>query len=166
LQSPPTRSKPAPPELIAEALALFGYAATDLDPAIPPALIHGGADHLELALKSREALAAMRYDLKAGQALMRREGLVTILLVYAETPRLFHTRNPFASGGVYEDPATGASTAAFAGYLRDIGWPHGGAIDVVQGEDMGMRSRLHADISPGTGSSIRVSGTARMMDEA
>lgn len=43
LQSPPTRSMPAPPELIAEALALFGYAAGDLDPAIPPALIHGGA---------------------------------------------------------------------------------------------------------------------------
>ncbi|WP_095200792.1 PhzF family phenazine biosynthesis protein [Mesorhizobium carmichaelinearum] len=166
LQSPPTRSKPAPPQLIAEALALFGYATTDLDPAIPPALIHGGADHLVLALKSREALAAMRYDLKAGQILMRREGLVTILLAHAETPRLFHTRNPFASGGVYEDPATGASTAAFAGYLRDIRWPHGGAIDVVQGEDMAMRSRLHADIPAETGSSIRVSGTARMMDEA
>lgn len=166
LQSPPTRSKPAPAQLIAEALALFGYASSDLDPAIPPALIHGGADHLVLVLKSREALAAMRYDLKTGQALMRREGLVTILLAYAETPRLFHTRNPFASGGVYEDPATGASTAAFAGYLRDIGWPHGGAIDVVQGEDMSMRSRLHADIPPAPGSSIRVSGTARMMDEA
>ncbi|OBQ67560.1 PhzF family phenazine biosynthesis protein [Mesorhizobium erdmanii] len=166
LQSPATHSKPAPPALIAEALALFGYAATDLDPAIPPALIHGGADHLVLALKSRQALAAMRYELKAGQALMRREGLVTILLAHSETPRLFHTRNPFASGGVYEDPATGASTAAFAGYLRDIGWPHGGAIDVVQGEDMGMRSRLHADIPPEIGSSIRVSGTARMMDPA
>ncbi|UDL86812.1 PhzF family phenazine biosynthesis protein [Mesorhizobium sp. PAMC28654] len=166
LQSPPTRSRPAPPELTTEALALFGYAPGDLDPAIPPALIHGGADHLVLALKSREALAAMRYDLKAGQAFMRREGLVTVLLAYAETLRLFHTRNPFASGGVYEDPATGASTAAFAGYLRDIGWPHGGAVDVVQGEDMGMRSRLHADIPPERGTSIRVSGTARMMEEA
>jgi len=166
LQSPPTRSKLAASELVAEALALFGYSYDDLDPAIPPALIHGGADHLLLALKSRKALAAMAYELKAGQTLMRREGLVTILLVWAETPRLFHTRNPFASGGVYEDPATGASTAAFAGYLRDIAWPHGGAIDIVQGEDMGIRSRLHADISPVPGSSIRVSGTARMMDEA
>ena len=164
LQSPPTHSKPAPQKLVAEALALFGYSSSDLDPAIPPALIHGGADHLLLALKSREALAAMAYELKAGQALMRREGLVTILLAYAETPRLFHTRNPFASGGVYEDPATGASTAAFAGYLRDLGWPHGGAIDIVQGEDMGIRSRLHADIPSTPGSSIRVSGTARMMD--
>ncbi|TIP92803.1 MAG: PhzF family phenazine biosynthesis protein, partial [Mesorhizobium sp.] len=37
------------------------------------------------------------------------------------------------------------------------------AIDVVQGEDMGMRSRLHADIPLTPRSSIRVSGTARMM---
>lgn len=165
LQSPPTRSRAAPAELVAEALALFGYRPDDLDPAIAPALIHGGADHLVLALKSRAALAAMAYDLKQGQALMRREGLVTILLAYAATPRRFHTRNPFASGGVYEDPATGAATAAFAGYLRDIGWPHGGAIDIVQGEDMGMRSRLHANIPPAPGSSIRVSGTARTMEE-
>ncbi|TPI48717.1 PhzF family phenazine biosynthesis protein [Mesorhizobium sp. B2-9-1] len=164
LQSPPTRSRPASAELVGEALALFGYKRGDLDPAIPPALIHGGADHLVLALKSRQALAAMSYDLKKGQSFMRREGLVTILLAYAETPRLFHMRNPFASGGVYEDPATGAATAAFAGYLRDLGWPHGGAIDIVQGEDMGMRSRLHADIPPAPGSSIGVSGTARLMD--
>ena len=46
LQSPPTRSRPAAPELVAETLALFGYTSDDLDPAIPPALIHGGADHL------------------------------------------------------------------------------------------------------------------------
>ncbi|MDX8466621.1 PhzF family phenazine biosynthesis protein [Mesorhizobium sp. VK23B] len=164
LQSPPTHSKPASPGLVAEMLALFGYQASDLDPAIPPALIHGGSDHFVLALSSREALAAMAYDFKEGQALMRREGLVTILLAHAETPSLFHTRNPFASGGVYEDPATGASTAAFAGYLRDLGWPHGGAIDIVQGEDMGIRSRLRADIPPAPGSSIRVSGTARLMD--
>ncbi|TPN89888.1 PhzF family phenazine biosynthesis protein [Mesorhizobium sp. CU2] len=164
LQSPPTRSRLAPPELIGEALTLFGYQPGGLDPAIPPALIHGGADHLVLALKSREALAAMAYDLKQGQSFMRREGLVTILLAYAEAPQLFHTRNPFASGGVYEDPATGAATAAFAGYLRDLGWPHGGAIDIVQGEDMGMRSRLHAVIRPESGSSIRVSGTARLMN--
>ena len=51
---------------------------------------------------------------------MQREGLVTILFGWAESAQRFHTRNPFASGGVYEDPATGAATAAFAGYLRDI----------------------------------------------
>ncbi|WPG38387.1 PhzF family phenazine biosynthesis protein [Variovorax sp. EBFNA2] len=163
LQSPPTRSAPAAPELVAEALALFGYAPSDLDARIPPAVAHAGANHLVLALHSRQALSAMRYALEAGRALMQRAELTTIVLVHAESAQRFHTRNPFASGGVYEDPATGAATAALAGYLRDLGWPHGGAIDVVQGEDMGMLSRLHADISPVAGSSVRVSGTARVM---
>ena len=163
LQSPPTRSGLAPAALADAALALFGYTRADLDPRIPPALAHGGADHLVLALNSRAALARMAYELDAGRRLMNEHGLVTVVLAWAETPQLFHTRNPFASGGVLEDPATGAGTAALAGYLRDLGWPHGGHIEVVQGEDMGMRSRLRADISPEPGASIRVSGTARMM---
>ncbi|WP_228896971.1 PhzF family phenazine biosynthesis protein [Acidovorax sp. Leaf73] len=165
LQSPPTRSGPVPAGLLADALALFGLSAADLDPRIPPALIHGGADHLVLALRSRAALAAMHYALDAGRTLMVNAKLVTIVLVWVESDRLLHTRNAFASGGVLEDPATGAATAALAGYLRDLGWPHGGAIDVVQGEDMGMRSRLRAEIGPVAGSSIRVSGTARWMSD-
>jgi PhzF family phenazine biosynthesis protein len=164
LQSPPNRSRPAAPAIVAEALGLFGYTLDDLDPRIPPAVAHGGADHLVLALRSRAALAAMKYDLDAGRRLMNRESLVTILLAYSESAQRFHTRNPFASGGVYEDPATGAATAAFAGYLRDIAWPHGGVIDIVQGEDMGVPSRLRAEISPEPRSSIRVSGTARFME--
>ncbi|PZN58861.1 MAG: PhzF family phenazine biosynthesis protein, partial [Proteobacteria bacterium] len=36
--------------------------------------------------------------------------------------------------------------------------------EVIQGEDMGVPSRLRAEIRPEPGSSIRVSGTARMMD--
>jgi PhzF family phenazine biosynthesis protein len=163
LQSPPTWSRPAGPGLVADALSLFGYHAADLDPRIPPGLAHAGANHLVLALAGRDLLAAMRYDLEAGRALMARHGLTTIVLAWAEHARLFHTRNPFASGGVYEDPATGAGTAALAGYLRDLGWPHGGAIDVVQGEDMGMRSLLHAEIGAETGGSVRVSGTARKL---
>ncbi|MGB3491195.1 MAG: PhzF family phenazine biosynthesis protein [Elainellaceae cyanobacterium] len=166
LQSPPTRSTAADDQLVTDVLDLFGYTQAELDPKLPPALAHGGADHLVLGLKTREALAAMQYDLAAGQALMNRAGLVTICWVYAETPQHLHTRNPFASGGVYEDPATGAATAALAGYLRDIGWPHGGDIQIIQGEDMGMRSHLRAEIPPTLGSSIRVSGTARIMAAA
>ncbi|MCV2370575.1 PhzF family phenazine biosynthesis protein [Roseateles oligotrophus] len=163
LQSPPTRSAAADPALLAAALALFGLDADDLDPRMPPGLAHGGADHLVLALKSRARLAAMNYDLDQGRKLMQAAGLTTILLAYIETPQLFHTRNAFASGGVLEDPATGAATAAFAGYLRDLGWPHGGRIDIVQGEDMGARSLLRAEIPAAAGSSIRVSGAARLM---
>lgn len=77
LQSPPTRSMPAPAQLVSAVLALFGYTHDDLDPSIPPALAHGGADHLVLGLKTREALASMEYDLNAGRSLMKRDGLVT-----------------------------------------------------------------------------------------
>ena len=163
LQSRPTRSAAAPSQLVSAALELFGYTQDDLDPGLPPALAHGGEDHLALVLNTRAALASMKYELNSGRILMNNAGLVTILLAYAETAQLCHTRNPFASGGVYEDPATGAATAAFAGYLRDIGWPHGGVIDIIQGEDMGMRSRLRAEFSTVPGSSVRVSGTARVM---
>ena len=166
LQSPPTRSELAAPELAREFLALFNYREKDLDPRIPPALAHAGANHFVIGLASRAALARMKYDLEAGRLLMNLEGVVTVVLAWAESPYLFHTRNPFASGGVYEDPATGAGTAALAGYLRDLGWPGlaaGGRIDVVQGEDMGMRSRLTAELRGVSGSSIRISGTARML---
>jgi PhzF family phenazine biosynthesis protein len=156
LQSPPTRSEPASGRLVSEALALFSYAPVDLDERIPPAIANAGANHLILALNSRARLSAMRYELDEGRTFAKREGIVTISLVYAETPRLFHVRNPFPIGGVYEDPATGAAAAAF-------GWPHGGAIEIVQGEDMGARSRLYAEISAAPGASIRVSGAARVI---
>ena len=164
LQSPPTHSEVADEALLASVLALFGLQKDDLDLRIPPAVAHGGATHVVLALKDREKLRAMHYDLDAGRRLMNDAGLVTILLAWVETNQLFHTRNPFASGGVYEDPATGAATAAFAGYLRSIGWPHGGRINIIQGEDMGSRSLLQADISAQEGGSIRVSGTARIIE--
>ena len=165
LQSPPTHSEPISDALLDEVLVMFGYQCDDLDSAIPPARVHGGANHLAICLSSRAALSAMQYDLDAGRSLMQREDLVTILFAWVENERLFHTRNPFASGGVYEDPATGAATAAFAGYLRDIDWPHQGSIEIIQGEDMGQRSRLHAAIDATPGGSIRVSGAARVMTE-
>jgi len=163
LQSPPTRSEAADPQIVSAALSLFSYTPDDLDTRIPPAIADAGATHLILALKQRAHLSAMTYDLNSGRSFMRDSGLVTISLIHAETPQLFNSRNPFASGGVYEDPATGAAAAALAGYLRDLDWPHGGVIDIVQGEDMGARSRLKAEFSPTPGSSIRVSGTARLM---
>ena len=161
LQSPPTRSTPADPAFADRVRTLFGYMIADLDPRLPPAIAEAGARHLVLALRSREQLAAMRYDLDAGRALMAAADVVTICLVWAERPDLFHARNAFAAGGVYEDPATGAAAAALAGYLRDAGWPHGGAVEIHQGDDMGMPSRIRAEIPPAAGASIRVSGTVR-----
>ena len=161
LQSPPTHSKPMSDALLSEVLELFGYSCDDLDPALPPAHSHAGANHLVLALKQRDTLARLDYDLDVGRRLMRREDLITILFAWVDNHQFFHTRNPFASGGVYEDPATGAATAAFAGYLRDRQWPHAGSIEILQGEDMGQPSRLFAEIPDTPGSSIRVAGATR-----
>ncbi|MEO0384507.1 MAG: PhzF family phenazine biosynthesis protein [Pseudomonadota bacterium] len=161
LQSPLTWNKPFNEALRAEALALFGFGADDLDARYPVARIHAGADHLLLPLKNRQKLAAMTYDLDAGRIFMKAHQLVTIMLIWVQNDRLFHVRNAFASGGVLEDPATGAAAAAFAGYLRDRGLLAAGDLDLVQGEDMGSRSLLKASFSQEPGSSIRVSGTAR-----
>ncbi|OCW57455.1 PhzF family phenazine biosynthesis protein [Hoeflea olei] len=161
LQSPPTRSGPVRAGLLEQALALFGYRHDQLDPALPPAEIHAGADHLLLALANRADLAAMTYDLDRGRALMRDHGLVTIMLVHERERSDFDVRNAFASGGVPEDPATGAAAAAFAGYLRDLGWPHGNRIRIVQGEDMGSRSLIEAEFGDEPGSPVRILGATR-----
>lgn len=163
LQSPPTRSSILDGSELSAVLNLFGYVRAQIDMNIPPARIHGGADHYVLALHSRTDLAAMHYDLDAGKEFMRAQGLVTIMLVHRKTDRVFTVRNAFASGGVFEDPATGAAAAAFAGYLRDINWNHQNRIDIIQGEDMGARSLIRAEFGPEKGGSIRISGTARKL---
>ncbi len=160
LQSPATSSRSAPDALVASALALFSYASEDLDPRIPPAVASAGLNHLVFVLKDRDLLKAMHYDLAVGRDFMVQEGIGTISLLYAETPQLFHSRNAFAIGGVYEDPATGAAAAALGGLLRDRKWSHGGRIKILQGADMGQPCELIADIGETVGASIRVSGSA------
>lgn len=161
LQSPQTSSCPADTKEVNVVLELFGYTENDLDTNIPAARANAGAEHLIVGLKSRSALSTMNYELQQGRKFMRGANLVTVMFVVAESKQKFHCRNPFASGGVYEDPATGAASAAFAGYLRDLNWPHSGEIDIVQGEDMGSRSLIKAEFSNQRGSSIRISGTTR-----
>ena len=163
LRSPPTASRPATEAEMEDALALFGLTANDLDGRLPPARIHGGADHVVLVLRDRARLTAMDYDLDQGREVMRRHGLVTIMFVHARGDRTFDVRNAFASGGVREDPATGAAAAAFAGYLRDSGWPHGGRFTIRQGEDMGAPSVIEVTLSDEPGSPVRVSGSTRVM---
>ena len=58
-------------------------------------------------------------------------------------------------------PATGAAAAALAGYLRDINWQGKKSFTILQGEDMGMPSRLLVRYGPKAGESVSVSGEAR-----
>lgn len=159
LWSPPTRHVPAPAALLDGALALFGHRAGDIDPDLAPVLAHAGADHLILPLRSRDLLSRMRYDLDAGRRLMQAHGLVTVALVWREGDRLFHARNAFASGGVVEDPATGAAAAALAGALRDAGRLTAGDLTVLQGDDMGAPSTIGTHFTAVPGGPVEVAGT-------
>ena len=167
LAPPPTNSRMISDEERDEerddAMGLLGFATDDLEARQPPACIHGGADHIVFAFRDRARLAAMAYDLDAGPGMMRRHSLVTIMLVHIEDDRSFSVRDAFASGGILEDPATGAAAAAFAGYLRDLGWPDDGQFTIRQGEDMGASSLIQIYLSDEIGSSVRVSGDARLM---
>lgn len=166
LRSPAPESRAVPPAYLAESLALFGWSVTDLDLRLPPAFVNAGADHLLLAIGSRELLMSMHYHQKAGKTLMDAQGLATISLVFAQTATHFHARNPFASGGVYEDPATGAAAAALGGYLRKMAWPHGGRISICQGDDMGVPCRLFVEIGEDEQAGILVGGSVRRLEVA
>lgn len=145
--------------LVADSLSALGWQLDELDLSIPPARAYAGAWHLVLAVAQAERLAHLDYDFDRLKALMQQDGLLTLQLIWRESPNVFHSRNPFPVGGVVEDPATGAAAAALGGYLRDaqlVSVPH--QMVIRQGEAMGRPSRLVVDI-PARGG-IGVSGMA------
>lgn len=146
-------------DLVAEVLGALGWSVTELDPAIPPAWAYGGSWHLVLAAASAARLAELEYDFEGLRAIMTREGLLTIQLIWREEAQLFQSRNPFPVGGVIEDPATGSAAAALGGYLRSatlVTEPT--TILIRQGEAMGRPSRIQVEIPVRGG--IRVTGQA------
>ena len=165
LQSPPTHHSLLSDEEVDATLELFGYHKDQLSSTIAPARIHGGADHYLIVLESRQDLAMMHYELDKGREFMRSRKLVTVMLAVEASHNKFHARNAFASGGVFEDPATGAAAAAFAGYLRDSRLiQSNGKIEIIQGEDMGARSIISTEFTTDIGSSITISGSTRRID--
>ncbi|GGX89320.1 oxidoreductase [Litchfieldella qijiaojingensis] len=159
LVSVPTEYQSASPALVEEVLALLGWQADELDTALPPAKAYAGAWHLVLAADSQARLDRLDYDFERLKALMLRENLTTLQLVWRESATLFHARDPFPVGGVVEDPATGAAAAALGGYLRDAGLIEAPArLTIRQGEAMGRPSRLEVEVPKSGG--IVVSGTA------
>ena len=167
LQSPQTRSSRMTDDLLGQMLDLFGLGHADLSPDLPPTMAFGGALHGVLALKDRTTLAAMTYPFEEMKALMDAHDIVTINLLHVTAPRQFASRNAFASGGVVEDPATGAAAAALGGAVVDLNWDGlqaGGAFDVVQGEDMGQPSAIKVEVTGQIGQSVRVSGAVRWID--
>jgi len=149
-----------PPGLVDLVLEALGWAPHDLDDRRPPTLANAGAQHLLIFVDTRERLADLDYDFDALAALMRQHDLVTVALVWRESRKRYHARNPFAGSGVVEDPATGAAAAALGGYLRETG--EIGLTDsftVEQGVDMGRPSLIQVSVIEGE-PGVRVRGRA------
>ena len=71
---------------------------------------------------------------------------------------------PFPPGGVVEDPATGASAAAFGGYLRELGKIGETAkFTIIQGVDMGRPSEIIVNVIAGE-PGVRVSGAGARIE--
>lgn len=163
LTSPATFSEPAPTEYISRLLAAFGFKYNDVDTRFPIRFASAGAKHLILVLAEKSTLIDMKYEFDEVKTLMAEQSLITIDLLWMASPNKFHSRNPFPSGGVYEDPATGAAAAALAGYLRDINWSGDTNFEILQGETMGSPSRLLVEYRNEPGSGVNVSGQARSL---
>jgi PhzF family phenazine biosynthesis protein len=117
-----------------------------------------------LVTKTRKRLADLDYDFHALAKLMRDHGLVTVQLVWPESKKRYHSRNPFAGSGVVEDPATGASAAALGGYLRELGMiGRTASFTITQGVDMGRPSEINVSVIEGE-PGVRVSGSAHRLD--
>ena len=150
---------------LAELLRALAWSAGDLDPALPPRVAYAGAHHPVIAVRSRERLADLQYDMAALTALMTARDWTTVQLVWRSPAGEFHVRNPFPVGGVYEDPATGAAAAALGGYLRELGLvPADATLHLSQGDDMGRPGRLTVELRAGE-PGVRVSGTAVPVQE-
>lgn len=161
LVSVPPRSTPMPEGSLPELLDALGWSADDLDPVLPARVAYAGAWHPVIAAASRDRLARLDYGMEELTGLMRRHDWATIDLIWRESPLVFHCRNPFPPGGVFEDPATGAAAAALGGYLRAEGLVATPAsLTVYQGYDMGRPSVIRVTVPEGADSGIAVSGSA------
>jgi PhzF family phenazine biosynthesis protein len=161
LTSSPSSTRPAERDELSRALAALGWTVDDLDDRYPAHVANAGNDHLVLAVRERAVLAGLDYDYPQLAELMAQRQWITAQLVWAETPVLFHARDPFPPGGVVEDPATGAAAAALGGYLRALDLvPVPSTVTILQGQDMGRPSRLVVGIRS-EDSRITVTGTAR-----
>jgi PhzF family phenazine biosynthesis protein len=159
----PRVSEPEP-DLVAGVLRALHWLPEDLDPGYRVRLANAGSEHLILVAKTRKRLADLDYDFDALAKLMRDHGLITVQLVWPESSKRYHSRNPFAGSGVVEDPATGASAAAFGGYLRELGLiGETASFTIIQGVDMGRPSEINVSVVGGE-PGVRVSGTAHRID--
>lgn len=130
---------------VAQAAALLGLAATDLDPEFDPQVLDCGPVFPMIATRSMDALKRVKVDLDVQRSL----GIAGFPFAFCRggySPGVdFAARMQFFDGhSMREDPATGSANAAFAYYLRARGVT--GSRVVEQGFEIDRPSRIYLDI--------------------
>lgn len=141
----------------------FSFSKNDLNEKYPIKVSFSGINNLILFVKSKKILQEMKYDFEKVKELMINKNIVTINILWEENENLFHSRNAFAYGGIYEDPATGSAAISLGEYLRSMGIKNSGKIEILQGFNMKQPSQLFVSFNEILNSSIRVSGTCRFI---
>lgn len=165
INSMKTHSKDVEEDYINSVVEAFSFNKDDLNEKYPIKIAFSGNNHLIIFLKDKQKLQEMQYDFSKVKALMEKENIVTISILWEENENLYHSRNAFAYGGVIEDPATGSAAIALGEYLRNRGFKKSGNIEILQGFDMKQPSQLFVSFSNIANSSIKVSGTSRVILE-
>ncbi len=133
----------------AQAAALVGLSKDQLDGDFPVRLAEVGPKFVLIGVRDLAALRAARLDESLHQEHLAAGVGVQCVFVFSAEPygpaAQFSARMFFESGGVREDPATGSANAAFAAYLRDLGWS-GRQVVVDQGMEIRRPSRLYLDL--------------------
>ena len=163
ISSMKTHSEDVTEDYINSVIDVFSFNQNDLNKKYPVRIAFSGNNHLIIFVKDKQKLQEMKYDFSKAKVLMEKENIVTISILWEENENLYHSRNAFAYGGVYEDPATGSAAIALGEYLRDTGFKKSGNIEILQGFDMQQPSQLFVSFSDIANSSIKVSGTSRVI---
>lgn len=151
-------------DYIDSVLNAFSFSKNDLNEKYPIKVSFSGINNLILFVKDKKTLQEMKYDFEKVKELMINKNIVTINILWEENENLFHSRNAFAYGGVYEDPATGSAAISLGEYLRSIGIKKSGEIEILQGFDMKQPSQLFISFKQTLNSSIKVSGACRFVN--
>lgn len=107
-------------ENLAMLLEILGWEESVLAKGFVPLIANAGNSHPVLVLNSIEVLEKLEYDFEALKLVCRENNWPTVQLVAEESTGVWRSRNPFAFGGVYEDPATGSAALALGVYLREL----------------------------------------------
>ena len=148
-------------ENLAMLLEILGWDEDVLSKAFAQSIANAGNSHPILVLDSVEVLQNLDYDFEALKLICRENKWPTVQLVVEESAGVWRSRNPFAFGGVYEDPATGSAALAFGVYLRELGNVNvGDNFTIKQGFEMGQPCVLNvfvgADFCSVSGSAIKL----------